>query len=333
MTDPSPADRPRKVVRKRQPSADPRQSSWDLWDLMQARFPEPQWIVPDLIPEGLTLLVGAPKVGKSWFLLDVGIEAAFGGVFGGRDVAACSVLYLALEDPSGRLRDRAQLLVRDRPRPAGTRFQVERVWPQGTEGFTKLERTLAGGKYGLVLVDTLQRFSGVSTGKNAYADAYEQVGKLRELTDRAGAQMIVSHHDRKMPANDWMQTASGPQSVTGAADTILLLRRPGRSVDGTLNVTGRDVADAEYPVKFDEGQWTMLDPQDLLSGIRRQIIGHLTQHPGQTPAEISKALNQPSGTIRQRLLKMTEAGEVIREDGAYSVPTDPTATVIPMRRP
>jgi hypothetical protein len=33
-------------------------------------------ILPDLIPEGMTILAGKPKVGKSWFALDVCLAAA-----------------------------------------------------------------------------------------------------------------------------------------------------------------------------------------------------------------------------------------------------------------
>jgi len=33
-------------------------------------------ILPDLMPEGMTILAGKPKVGKSWFALDVCLAAA-----------------------------------------------------------------------------------------------------------------------------------------------------------------------------------------------------------------------------------------------------------------
>ncbi|MBK8459471.1 MAG: AAA family ATPase [Micropruina sp.] len=44
-------------------------------------------------------MAGAPKVGKSWFSLGVGIEVASGGrALGSIPVDAGDVLYLALED-------------------------------------------------------------------------------------------------------------------------------------------------------------------------------------------------------------------------------------------
>src|SRR5215207_8702276 len=44
--------------------------------LARATFPEPRWAVPSVLPEGATLLVGAPKKGKSWLLLGLGIAIA-----------------------------------------------------------------------------------------------------------------------------------------------------------------------------------------------------------------------------------------------------------------
>ena len=51
----------------------------DFTQLMQNEYPEPKWAVPKLIPEGLTLLVGRPKMGKSWLALSLALEVASGG--------------------------------------------------------------------------------------------------------------------------------------------------------------------------------------------------------------------------------------------------------------
>jgi RecA-family ATPase len=45
-------------------------------ELQRKEFPPISYVVPDLIPEGLSILAGRPKVGKSWLALDVGIAVA-----------------------------------------------------------------------------------------------------------------------------------------------------------------------------------------------------------------------------------------------------------------
>lgn len=69
----------------------------ELWDM---EFPPVSWIVPDYITPGLTLLVGAPKLGKSWLALDICNAVAQGGyTLGDRHCQQGAVLYAALEDP------------------------------------------------------------------------------------------------------------------------------------------------------------------------------------------------------------------------------------------
>src|SRR5687768_13596808 len=69
-------------------------------------FPPLEYVVPGMIPEGLTLTVGAPKIGKSWMKLGMGLAVASGGyAFGHLRVDARPVLYLALEDGDRRMQE------------------------------------------------------------------------------------------------------------------------------------------------------------------------------------------------------------------------------------
>ena len=75
-------------------------------EILTADWPEPVWAIPKLLPSGLTILAGKPKLGKSWLALQVAQAVAAGGVALGERVQAGPILYLALEDPPRRLRDR-----------------------------------------------------------------------------------------------------------------------------------------------------------------------------------------------------------------------------------
>ena len=44
-------------------------SSWTADELMALEFAPPRWAVPGFLAEGLSLLCGPPKVGKSWLSL------------------------------------------------------------------------------------------------------------------------------------------------------------------------------------------------------------------------------------------------------------------------
>jgi RecA-family ATPase len=81
---------------------------WTAAELQHVEFPEPRWAVPGLLAEGLNLLVGSPKIGKSWWALNVAVSVAQGGKALGRvDVPEGDVLYLALEDGTAALLEAA----------------------------------------------------------------------------------------------------------------------------------------------------------------------------------------------------------------------------------
>ena len=87
----------------------------DYTQLMQNEYPDPKWAVPNMIPEGLTLLVGRPKMGKSWLSLSLAIEVASGGrALGSIPVKQGKVVYFALEDNERRLQARCASLIDDR---------------------------------------------------------------------------------------------------------------------------------------------------------------------------------------------------------------------------
>ena len=84
------------------------------------RFPELEWSVDGIIPEGFGLLVAPPKAGKSWMVAGVGLACAAGGYALGKiAVTKRPVLYLALEDGHRRLQSRFRVLMEGEPIPAG----------------------------------------------------------------------------------------------------------------------------------------------------------------------------------------------------------------------
>src|SRR5438876_787246 len=96
-------------------------------ELQNMVFPEIAWIVPGYIVEGCTILAGAPKIGKSWLLLDIAKAVADGGVcLGSIECDKGDVLYLALEDNRRRLQSRMRKLTSLTERwPANLTFATE----------------------------------------------------------------------------------------------------------------------------------------------------------------------------------------------------------------
>ena len=85
--------------------------TFTLEEILQEVEDETDWVVEELITTGLHLLVGPPKVGKSWLTLGMGIAVCQGDPFLGFATSKSKVLYLALEDPRKRIKKRAWKLL------------------------------------------------------------------------------------------------------------------------------------------------------------------------------------------------------------------------------
>ena len=83
--------------------------------LMDKRLPPTKFCVDTLLPQGLCILGGSPKVGKSWLVLDLCVHVAQGTPLWGLDVASGEVLYLCLEDSERRIQERLNTITDNVP--------------------------------------------------------------------------------------------------------------------------------------------------------------------------------------------------------------------------
>ena len=85
-------------------------------DTLQTIAYEPlTFLVEDLLPQGLHLLAGAPKIGKSWLALWLCLRVAQGEPLWNFPTHSCEVLYLCLEDSFQRIQSRLFDLTEDAP--------------------------------------------------------------------------------------------------------------------------------------------------------------------------------------------------------------------------
>src|SRR5215218_2859436 len=240
-----------------------RRSSWTAKELMRYVFPDPRYAVPGVLAEGLNLLAGAPKLGKSWLALNVAAAVADGGTALNRvRVERGEVLYLALEDPPRRLQQRLRLVLSGEPAPDG--LFIETAWPKLLEGgCARLDAWLdEHPDCRLVVVDVFAKVRGIPDANvNRYDADYAAMASLKTIADKHEIAILVVHHTRKALADDFLDSVSGTQGLAGAADAVLVLSRSRGSADAKLRITGRDVEEAEFAMLFNpaEGVWSLLE--------------------------------------------------------------------------
>jgi hypothetical protein len=294
-------------------------------DLMAAELPPVRWGVRGVLPEGVTLLAGKPKLGKSWLALGLCVAVAAGGMaLGTREVERGEVLYLALEDNRRRLQKRLGKMLCG-PAPEG--LEIATAWPKLDEGGVEaLEAWLREHREArLVAVDTLAKIRPRTRGQNVYQEDYAALEELLPLAAEHEVAIVVVHHTRKMAAADPLDEISGSTGLTGGVDGVLVLKRDRGKADAVLHVDGRDIEEpAEYALKWDAetAGWTIVgDAEEYrMSEERKAILGVLEQA-GEflSPGEVADALGKPRNTVKQRLWRMAQDGQVENRNGTYGI--------------
>lgn len=309
-------------------------------------FPALSWVVPGIIPEGMSIIAGSPKVGKSWLTLHIALQVAHGGhALGGIPVGdPRPVLLLALEDGHRRLQARARHLL-------GTADTIPAGLDIITDGkpFPLIDTIAAwldehGHQQPLVVVDTFGKLRPPSPPQQqAYQADYAYAGTLKALVDaHPGSALAAVHHTNKRGAEgDFLDAVSGTQGIAGAADTTIVLRRNRQEDDAILSVTGRDVDEAEYVLNNESGLWvlaggslaaaaTAATETKATRGLgddATKVIEHVVAHGPCGPKDIATATGVAYNSVRTYLSRAVEGGRIKRDGRGTYTPVASVATV------
>jgi hypothetical protein len=314
---------------------------WTAVDLLAADLPPLVFAVDGIVPEGAALLVGSPKVGKSWCALGIAHAVASGGrALGTVPVDPGDVLYLALEDGPRRLRDRLRSILGDEPAPDRLAFLTEapKVNDEGGGLVDLLDRWADDvDTPRLVVVDVLAKVKPPADGRaNAYQADYAALEPLQQWATRRRVAVLIVHHTRKQRDDDPLATVSGTHGLAGAADAVLVLTRSRTAADAVLAITGRDLTERELALTFDAelGTWRVQGDAARYATTpeRRAVLDLLDQHGSLTPKRLADLTDVNHDNAKQLLRRMAKAGEVDTDgSGTYLPPQcTPVTPVTPV---
>lgn len=207
-------------------------------------------IIDGLLYRGVYLFVGAPKVGKSFAMAQIGYHISSGKALWNRAVKKGTVLYLALEDDFSRLQGRLYKM-----------FGIEEI---SNFHFATASKCIGdgldyqlnkfiddNGNVSLIIIDTLQKVREIGNEKFSYAKDYEIVTSLKKFADENNLCILLVHHTRKQDADDSFDTISGTNGLLGAADGAFVLEKIKRTDNkAVLSVSGRDQQDQKLHLEF-----------------------------------------------------------------------------------
>jgi hypothetical protein len=289
--------------------------------LKKKDFPPTSFVVPGLFPEGVTILAGRPKVGKSWMALDIALGIAGNRfVLGDIHLEEGDVLYAALEDNQRRLQSRIRKILGDSPWP--TRLTLATRWRRLDAGGIADAREWAANVKNprLMIFDTLAGIRGERNAKDTtYEGDYRALQELQQWTGDARFGGLILTHTRKADSpEDKIDAVSGTLGLAGCVDTVAILNRSTKGP--TLYIRGRDVDEQEKALHFNKSncRWTIIGEAREVhqAQSRNKILTFLTDvrlvSEPMGPKKIAEATDMSEDLANQTLGRMVTDDEVIR---------------------
>ena len=293
-----------------------------LWDM---EFVARRFCIRSLLPQGLCILGGAPKIGKSWLMLDWCIKIAKGEPIWDMDTTQGTTLYLCLEDTLPRVQHRIYCMSEEASPNAY--FAATAGTLTGDLESQISSFLLSHPDTVLIVVDTYQMVRG-NSNEPSYGGDYQDMQKLKRIADAYNITVLLVHHLRKQGDRDPVNRLSGTTGISGAVDAVFVLDRKERVQNTALLVcTGRDIEYRELELRFSKERcvWDLLsdsaeNPAQLLPSEMMSFLEYMKEvtffSGGNT--ELTEAFNTYAGsTLEPKRLKqlMNCSKEQLRELG------------------
>lgn len=203
------------------------------------------WVVDSLLSKGgISLLAGPPKAGKSTIVRQLALTVARGGEFLNRKCKQGSVLYLALEEQLGLLKEQYSRLGL---RPDDQIFI--HIGPVGgLDKNAQLRQHLIEMRPALLIVDTMVKFLGIEDLNN-YQEVYKKLEEFSNIARETSTHIMFIHHTNK-------SERSGPESIMGSVgihgsvDNAIIFSKFGQNRTITTSQRG-GVPFYKQPLAFD----------------------------------------------------------------------------------
>ncbi len=303
-----------------------------------ANIPPTKWIIPDILPTGLTILAGEPKAGKSWLLLDLAYSINTGRPFLDRfPTNVGGTLYLALEDTREYMKERINDFMNgeDAPEAGFVAYDWEQFADKdGDENgcLTHLREWLSRHpEVDAVFIDTFHHLRPERRKiESEYDRDVRHLRNLKRFADELKIAIVITMHTRKADSPNKNDKISGTRGYTGTADLNWILERPDLlRPDGEITMGGRKVKRSfNGKLRFDDLQCRWIWQGEVSGGNQsdeRQkmltVMEQLDRPAG--PTELAKLTGKTLASVKMLLPRMVERGLIDKSGGKYFIPEDP----------
>lgn len=214
----------------------PKAVALDVVNLSQVKTKPIEWFWRGYIAKGrLTLVVGDPGVGKSWFTLALATHKALGVPLPGVDAEEFhqgAVLLVGAEDPlEDTVRPRLEALGAQLTQIEALRSSVV-VAEDGTrkeapfslaEDMGLLAQVVEERRYSLIVIDPINAYLGSDVDAHRDTEIRSILAPLARLAERCGVAIVAVMHLNKAVGGKAIYRVLGSIGYAGAARSILLV--------------------------------------------------------------------------------------------------------------
>ena len=230
-------------------------------EIMTTVYKPIEFVIENLLAQGLYILAGAPKVGKSWLALDMCLSIAKGEKVLGQKTTQGTALYLCLEDSFARIQNRLYEITDEPTEKLHFSLLANSIGNGLEEQIEDFKSWHADLK--VVFIDTLQMVRNETD--TSYGSDYKELSVLKNLADKLEITIVVVHHTRKCFDGDPFNMISGSTGLSGCVDgSFVLIENKRGSRTAMLHCVGRDIENAELSLQFDGDlkKWIVTDEQN-----------------------------------------------------------------------
>lgn len=289
-------------------------------ELMSLPIPEVEWLIPNLLPAGLALLAGPPKVGKSYLLLKFAKEVIKAGG---------KAFYFAGEDSHYLLRSRLVQLGLQDSEDLMHHCGREALFAKPDQFLEKIESALKATRLDVIFLDNMELvLPPKPRGSDDYAYYYQQLPQWAALASKHNCAIVMTHHTRKETTDNPFDAILGSQAIMETSDTVMVMQKAKRDRQYDLHVTGKYIPDETYNlvrngVEF-EIEGLAKDAQLRMNPTQNAIYQFIAANPDCHQKTIVDALSLDKGNLSRDIGKLIAAehisgdavrGYVVRQHG------------------
>ena len=285
-------------------------------------IPEPEWLIPDLLPVGLTVLAGARKLGKSYLLMQFARQIIEEGndlfYYAGEDTYH---LHKLRQPQTGLQHTDAYQFIAGRVEHYSTaeKFYID------------VSRTVSTFPFKAVFIDVMEHCLKPNAVKD-YSYYMNEVKRWSELANKLGIALVMTTHTGKNAQQyytDPLDHVIGSTGITSAADWILVMQKSEDGRGAMLHSEGKMAAAKTFSLVKNNNIFYEIDGLEKDRLIQRKpaknkIFEYVISNPGAKQVDIAKALNMDTGNVSRDCKILTGDDYIyLTGDGYFATPDNP----------